>query len=142
MPLPLIPVILIGTGVVTGAGGAVLGLKGGYEIKRANGRIRASVIGVFSEQKRWILVASIDQNHSLRSVGISNKSFQFCFRKLGYRTLHRCLGLDDGGQSSFLSGCFTRASYRRYALYGSVRSDYEPDRSIDRKPGWNYWRWR
>ena len=68
MPLPLIPVILIGTGVVTGAGGAVLGLKGGYEIKRANGRIRAA--GVLYETERAALEAyAATTNGTLRSLG-------------------------------------------------------------------------
>lgn len=68
MPLPLIPVILIGTGVVTGAGGAVLGLKGGYEIKRANGRIRAA--GVLYETERAALEDyAATTNDTLRSLG-------------------------------------------------------------------------
>lgn len=36
----LIPVALIGVGVVTGVSGVVLGLKGGYDMKKANARIR------------------------------------------------------------------------------------------------------
>lgn len=68
MPLPLIPVILIGTGVVTGAGGAVLGLKGGYEIKRANGRIRAA--GALYEVERAALETyAASTNETLKSLG-------------------------------------------------------------------------
>ncbi len=68
MPLPLIPVILIGTGVVTGAGGAVLGLKGGYEIKRANSRIRAA--GALYEAERAALETyAATTNDTLKSLG-------------------------------------------------------------------------
>lgn len=42
MVLPLIPVVLIGVGAVTGAGGAIMGVKGGLDIKKANARIRAA----------------------------------------------------------------------------------------------------
>lgn len=39
MVLPLIPLVLIGIGAASGAGGAALGAKGGYDIKKANDRI-------------------------------------------------------------------------------------------------------
>lgn len=42
MVLPLIPVVLIGVGAATGAGGAIMGVKGGLDIKKANARIRAA----------------------------------------------------------------------------------------------------
>lgn len=68
MPLPLIPVILIGTGVVTGAGGAALGLKGGLDVKRANSRIRAA--GVLYADARAVLEAEERAtNERLRSLG-------------------------------------------------------------------------
>jgi len=68
MPLPLIPVILIGTGVVTGAGGAALGLKGGYEIKRANRRIQTA--GVLYEAERADLEThATATNDALQSLG-------------------------------------------------------------------------
>lgn len=37
--LPLIPVVLIGTGLVTGSGGAVLGVKGGLNLKKSKTRL-------------------------------------------------------------------------------------------------------
>lgn len=36
MVLPLVPLALIGIGVISGASGAALGLKGGHHIKSAN----------------------------------------------------------------------------------------------------------
>ncbi|MGB3602665.1 hypothetical protein [Gordonia sp. (in: high G+C Gram-positive bacteria)] len=42
MVLPLIPLVAVGVGVVTGSGGAVLGGRGAVEIKRANSRISAA----------------------------------------------------------------------------------------------------
>ena len=68
MPVLLIPVVLIGAGVVTGAGGAVLGLKGGYEIKKANGRIRAG--GALYDAERAALEAhGVLTNDSLKALG-------------------------------------------------------------------------
>lgn len=42
MVLPLIPLVLISAGAVTGAGGAIMGVKGGLDIKKANDRIRVA----------------------------------------------------------------------------------------------------
>ena len=42
MVLPLIPLVAIGVGVMTGGSGAVLGGKGALEIKKANDRIKAA----------------------------------------------------------------------------------------------------
>jgi hypothetical protein len=55
MVLPLVPLALIGIGVVSGASGAALGLKGGYDIKKANDRIRQA--GAQYEQERRELQA-------------------------------------------------------------------------------------
>lgn len=68
MPLPLIPVILIGTGVVTGAGGAVLGLKGGYEIKLANGRIRTAAL-LYEAERADLETHLTATNDALQSLG-------------------------------------------------------------------------
>ena len=39
MVLPLIPVVLIGAGLVTGSGGAALGVKGGLDLRRSKHRL-------------------------------------------------------------------------------------------------------
>lgn len=43
MALPLIPLALIGVGAVSGMGGAALGLKGGLDLKKANGSVREAI---------------------------------------------------------------------------------------------------
>ena len=68
MALPLIPVIVVGTGLVTGAGGAILGVKGGYDIKKANKRIRSA--SVRYEAERAALEARVvATNASLIALG-------------------------------------------------------------------------
>lgn len=63
MVLPAIPLALIGIGAVSGASGAVLTLKGGYDIKRANGRIRRA--GELYEQERAELQLHADATNQL-----------------------------------------------------------------------------
>lgn len=54
MVLPLIPVVLIGVGAVTGAGGAIMGVKGGLDIKKANDRIRTAGDRYTVERERLV----------------------------------------------------------------------------------------
>lgn len=68
MVLPLLPAVLIGVGVVTGAGGGVLGLKGGYDIKKANSRIR--VAGArYDDERRRLEAHELVTNETLKTLG-------------------------------------------------------------------------
>ena len=68
MVLPLVPLALIGIGVICGASGAAFGLKGGYDIKSANDRIRKS--GAHYDQERRKLEAhELLTNDSLKVLG-------------------------------------------------------------------------
>lgn len=68
MPLPLIPVVLIATGSITGAGGAALGIKGGVDIKRANQRIKKA--GARYDEARHSLETLAERtNEALRVLG-------------------------------------------------------------------------
>lgn len=68
MVLPLVPLALIGIGVISGASGAAFGLKGGYDIKSANDRIRKS--GAHYDQERRKLEAhELVTNDSLKALG-------------------------------------------------------------------------
>lgn len=69
MVLPLLPAVLIGVGVVTGAGGGVLGLKGGYDIKKANGRIRMAGER-YDEELHKLEAHELVTNETLTSLGI------------------------------------------------------------------------
>lgn len=68
MVLPLVPLVLIGVGVVSGAGGAALGLKGGYEIKQANGRIRKAGER-YDEERRELEAHELVTNERLKALG-------------------------------------------------------------------------
>lgn len=68
MALPLIPVILIGAGFVTGAGGAILGVKGGFDIKKANRRIRAAGLR-YEAERRALEARAATTNTSLKVLG-------------------------------------------------------------------------
>lgn len=68
MVVPLLPAVLIGTGVVTGASGLLLGLKGGHGIKKANDRIRKA--GERYEVERRILEEhQLLTNEALKALG-------------------------------------------------------------------------
>ncbi|MFE6224146.1 MULTISPECIES: hypothetical protein [unclassified Streptomyces] len=68
MVLPLVPLVLIGVGAVSGAGGVALGLKGGFDIKRANDRIRKA--GARHDEERLALEAhELVTNERLRALG-------------------------------------------------------------------------
>jgi len=70
VPLPLIvvPVVLIGTGVVTGLGGTALSVKGAYNIKRANGRVRRAGLH-YSEERATLEAHEVRTNDSLKALG-------------------------------------------------------------------------
>lgn len=68
MVLPLVPAVLIGAGIVTGAGGAVLGLKGGYDIKKANRRIQAAG-SRYGQERRGLEAHELVTNESLKALG-------------------------------------------------------------------------
>ncbi|WP_030746725.1 hypothetical protein [Streptomyces griseus] len=68
MVLPLVPLVLIGVGAVSGASGAALGIKGGYEIKRANARIQKA--GARYDEERGGLEAHESvTNERLKALG-------------------------------------------------------------------------
>lgn len=68
MVLPLLPAALIGVGVVTGGSGLVLGLKGGYDIKKANDRIRKSGAR-YDDQRRKLEAQETITNEALQTLG-------------------------------------------------------------------------
>ena len=68
MVLPLLPAALIGVGVVTGGSGLVLGLKGGYDIKKANDRIRKSGAR-YDDQRRKLEARETITNEALQTLG-------------------------------------------------------------------------
>jgi len=68
MVLPLLPAALIGVGVVTGGSGIVLGLKGGYDIKKANDRIRKSG-ALYEDERRKLEERETITNEALQSLG-------------------------------------------------------------------------
>jgi hypothetical protein len=68
MVLPLVPAVLIGAGVVTGAGGVVLGLKGGYDIKKANSRIQEAG-SRYDQERRRLEAHELVTNESLKALG-------------------------------------------------------------------------
>lgn len=72
MPLPLVPLVLIGIGVVSGAGGGGLLLKGGYDIKKANGRIRAAGV-LYDNERRELEQHEAVTNEALRALGIRHE---------------------------------------------------------------------
>ncbi|MGY3334976.1 hypothetical protein ACVW0K_001075 [Streptomyces filamentosus] len=68
MVLPLVPLVLIGVGAVSGASGAALGIKGGYEIRRANTRIQKA--GARYDEERGELEAhEALTNERLKALG-------------------------------------------------------------------------
>lgn len=69
MVLPLVPAVLIGAGVVTGASGVVLGLKGGYDIKKANSRIQEDG-SRYDQERRRLEAHELVTNESLMALGI------------------------------------------------------------------------
>lgn len=68
MVLPLIPVALIGVGAVSGAGGAIMGVKGGLDIKKANDRIRAGSDRYTAERLR-LVEHEAETNEALKRLG-------------------------------------------------------------------------
>ena len=69
MVRPLVPVALIGIGVVSGACGVALGLKGGYDIERANDRIRKAGVR-YDRERRELEEHEVVTNESLKVLGI------------------------------------------------------------------------
>jgi hypothetical protein len=72
VPLPLIPAVLIGVGVITGAGGLGLAAKGGYEIKKANHRIRAAGKR-YAQQRAELEAREQDTNYALKALGANQE---------------------------------------------------------------------
>jgi hypothetical protein len=68
MNLAPVPLALIGTGVVSGASGAAIALKGGYDIKRANDRIRKAGT-CYDEERRKLEAHELVTNESLKVLG-------------------------------------------------------------------------
>lgn len=68
MVLPLLPLALIGIGAVTGAGGAVMGIKGGYDIKKANDRIQKAS-ELYDKKRRKLEAREIATNDALKELG-------------------------------------------------------------------------
>jgi hypothetical protein len=68
MVLPLVPLALIGIGVISGASGAAFGLKGGYDIKSANDRIRKAGAR-YDQERRKLEAHELVTNDSLRALG-------------------------------------------------------------------------
>ncbi|MFF9429417.1 hypothetical protein [Streptomyces sp. NPDC014746] len=68
MVLPLIPLALIGVGVVSGASGAALGLKGGYDIKKATDCIRKAG-ACYDEERRELEAHELVTNAILKTLG-------------------------------------------------------------------------
>src|SRR5690349_19804283 len=65
----LVPAALIVTGVVTAALGAIAGLKGGWDIKKANGRIREAGKR-YDDERRELEVRALVTNDSLKALGV------------------------------------------------------------------------
>ncbi|MFD8014380.1 hypothetical protein [Streptomyces sp. NPDC058955] len=72
MVLPLVPLVLIGVGALSGAGGAALGIKGGYDIKQANGRIRKAG-ALYDEERRELEAHELVTNERLKALGSSQE---------------------------------------------------------------------
>lgn len=68
MLLPPVPLALIGTGVVSGASGAAIALRGGYDIKRANDRIRNARTR-YEHERRKLEAHEMVTNESLKVLG-------------------------------------------------------------------------
>lgn len=68
MFLPRVPLALIGVGVVSGVSGAALGLKGGYDIKKANDRIRQAGVQ-YDEERRKLEAHELATNEMLKALG-------------------------------------------------------------------------
>ena len=68
MVLPPVPLALIGTGVVSGASGAAIALKGGYDVKRANDRIRNAGT-CYDQERRKLEAHELVTNESLKVLG-------------------------------------------------------------------------
>ncbi|WP_046779530.1 hypothetical protein [Streptomyces yangpuensis] len=68
MVLPLVPLVLMGVGVVSGASGAALGLKGGYDIKQANSRIRKAGER-YDEERHKLEAHELVTNEKLKALG-------------------------------------------------------------------------
>ena len=66
--IPKLPGGLIGAGIITGAGGAVLWLKGAYDIKKANDRIKEAGAR-YDEVRRKLEAHELDTNASLNALG-------------------------------------------------------------------------
>ena len=67
--VPKVPGVLIVTGIITGASGAVLWLKGVYDIKKANDRIRAAGAS-YDEERRKLEAHESVTNASLNALGV------------------------------------------------------------------------
>lgn len=68
MVLPLIPLALAGIGVVTGAAGTVMGIKGGHDIKKANERIK-NAGALYDEQRTHLHAHERATNDALKKLG-------------------------------------------------------------------------
>lgn len=68
MVLPLVPAALIAVGAVTGAGGVGLLTKGGYEIKKANTRIKRAT-DRYGVERRRLEAREAATNDRLQSLG-------------------------------------------------------------------------
>lgn len=82
MVLPLVPVVLIAAGSITGAGGVGLGLKGGYQIKKANSRIRESG-ELYTDERSKLEAYELDTNDRLKALGAcQERSFQVVVERM------------------------------------------------------------
>lgn len=68
MVLPPVPLALISTGLVSGASGAAIALKGSYDIKRANDRIRKAGT-CYDQERRELEAHELVTNESLKVLG-------------------------------------------------------------------------
>lgn len=72
MALPLLPLVLIGIGAVGGAGGGGFAVKGGYNIKKANQRIKKAA--ALYEQERAVLEEhEAATNGALKDLGVQQE---------------------------------------------------------------------
>ncbi|MBI4943753.1 MAG: hypothetical protein HY830_23680 [Actinobacteria bacterium] len=68
MVLPLVPLVLIGIGAASGAGGAVLVVKGSWDLKKANDRIRRAG-RLYDKQRQGLQAQEALTNETLKALG-------------------------------------------------------------------------
>ncbi|MFD8765122.1 hypothetical protein ACFV03_40280 [Streptomyces mirabilis] len=68
MTLPRVPLALISVGVVSGVSGAALGLKGGYDIKKANS-LTQKAGAQYNEERRKLEAHELATNETLTALG-------------------------------------------------------------------------